>query len=411
MEGVAAPQEIDGISMRVAVAFQDERLELEVDEGRLVGQWHGPTRAVGSDPRRLILDALEGPRDYPPLRQAVVPGDRVVIALDPETPDPRALLAAVRDVMREAGVEAGSITLLAESGLPDSAVPEGIALVIHDPEDRSQIAYLASTAEGRRVYLNRLITDADFVLPVGRLGYDPVLGYRGPWSVLFPGLSDAATRGEFRARASGDLPDPDQPRPLFVESAEVSWLLGSQFHLGVVEGVSGPLEVVAGLEATVRAQGVQALERSWSFEAPGRAELVVAGIGRPGAPTSVSDLAGGLETAARLVRRGGKIVALSRAAGPLGPAVGRLLGVDDPRGGLAALRGHEADPDYPAALRLVRALAWADVYLLSALDADAVDDLSIVGLERPEEARRLVAASESCLVVSQADRTAARAAD
>ncbi len=73
--------------------------------------------------------------------------------------------------------------------------------MVHDPDDRAQIAYLASTKEGRRVYLNRLLTDADVVVPVGRLGYDPILGFRGPWSLLFPGLSDRETLRGLRDRS------------------------------------------------------------------------------------------------------------------------------------------------------------------------------------------------------------------
>jgi hypothetical protein len=49
----------------------------------------------------------------------------------------------------------------------------------------------------------------------------------------------------------------------------------------------------------------------------------------------------------------------------------------------------------------------ADVYLLSALADDLVEDLGMIPLSRPAEALRLAAASDSCLVVSQADRTRA----
>ncbi len=45
------------------------------------------------------------------------------------------------------------------------------------------------------------------------------------------------------------------------------------------------------------------------------------------------------------------------------------------------------------------------VFVLSGLDADVLDDLSIVALENPEQARRLVAKSGSCSFVSQAERT------
>jgi hypothetical protein len=400
--------------MRVAVSFQDEELVLDVPEDGLVGEWHGPAGVGPEEAARLMREALENPRQYPPLRQAVVPGDQVVIALDPDVPSAATVVAAVFETLREAGVDADSVTVLVPPGgtpLAVESLPEGVVYATHDPDDRKRLAYLSSTGTGRRVYLNRLITDADFVLPVGRLGYDPVLGYRGPWSTLFPALSDREAVQSLRPPAGDDLPDPERPLPALEETAEVSWLLGSQFHIGVVPGVSGLVEVVAGLESAVRTEGSLAVDRAWSFAAGMRAEAVVAGIGRPGFPTRIEDLGEGLATAARLVRRGGKIVILSRADGPLGPAVRRLIDLDDPRAGLAALRGHEADPDYATARSLASALAWADVYLHSALDPDEVESLSMIPLARPEEARRLVSTSSSSLVVSRANLVRAQVAE
>ena len=91
----------------------------------------------------------------------------------------------------------------------------------------------------------------------------------------------------------------------------------------------------------------------WSI-LPGRsrrnsAELVVAGIGGPGIPATIDDLALGLATACQLVQHGGKIVVLSRVRGDIGPAVRSLVDIEDPKRRAAALRGHEADDDYVAA--------------------------------------------------------------
>jgi len=401
--------------MRVAVDFQDERLDLDVPDERLLSAWRGPAGLEPSEARDLVREALEHPRGFPPLRHAVVPGDRVVLAFDARVPEGRSVLEALCRILQEAGVEAADITVLvtSEAGgeVLGSDLPEGVTLAVHDPEDRSQLAYLSTTSRGRRVYLNRHLTDADFVVPVGEIGYDPVLGYRGPWSALFPGASDAETLRSFRAAASDEVPDPVHPRPTLVESTEVAWLLGNQFQVGIVAGVAGISGVVAGLEKEVRDRGMHEVDQAWSFRAPSRAELVLVGIGRPGTPTGVEDLAEGLAAAARLVQHGGKIVALSRAEGTIGPALRRLIDAGDPRLGPAALRGHETDRDYPPARRLAQALAWADIYLLSSLGPDVVEDLSMIALERPEEARRLVTSSGSCLVVSHAELIRSSVAD
>lgn len=398
--------------MHVDVAFQDEHIDLEVPEGRLVGAWHGPRGVAEPDLASSLDEALEHPHAFPPLRQAVVPGDHVAIALGADVPEAVEAIAAVCRVLERAGVALQDITLVAEPEAPElrvSDLPTGILLHRHDPEDLSHIAYLANTSQGQRVYLNRELTDAGLVVPIGRLAHHRVLGHQGPWGVIFPGLSDAPTRQAYR---TWDVkPGGKQPRRTLQESVEVSWLLGCQFQLGLVPGVTGVAEVLAGEGPTVVERGSAAVDRAWGFQADARAELVVVGIGRPGVKTGIDDLARGLANATRLAQHGGKIVVLSRAEGEVGPALRRLRNVDDPRAALAALKGTEAESDHEAAHQIAQALAWADVYLLSALERDLVEELSMIPLDRPEETRRLVSVSGSCLVVSQADLGRAWVAD
>jgi len=398
--------------MRIVVDFQDESLEFELPEEHLVASWRGPAGYDRSKGDQAIESALESPLDYPPLRQMVVPGDRVVIALDPTISDWERVIATLAIPLEKSGIEAGSLTVLSPARGPapsEGPLPGNSSLVVHDPTDRRQLAYLATTKQGRRIYLNRLLADADLIVPVGRLGYDPILGYGGPWSVLFPGLSDRETIQTYR----GGLRDEDEDMPRtraragLDESFEVSWLLGTPFHVGLVPGVSGPAEVVAGRDTSVRERGIEALERLWTYRADSRAELVVVGIGRPGAATTFETLAEGLATASRLVQHGGKIIVLSRASGEVGPSLRCLIDSDDPKRGAAALRGHEADADFLVAWRLAKALAWADVFLLSGLDRELAEELSLIPLEQPEQARRLVARSGSCSFVSQAELTRA----
>lgn len=356
--------------MRVEVDFAGESLDFEVPEEKVVAAWRGPPAGALPLPADAVRNALESPRNFPPLRQLVVPGDRVVLAIDPTIGNLHDILDPLHAVLVEAGIESGSVTVLstaAGSSGPDRAMPAGATLAIHDPLDRAGLAYLAATKQGRRIYLSRLLTDADVVIPIGRLGSDPIFGHRGPWSVIFPGLSDREAmethRGRYRDQDE-DIP-PTHTKASLEESFEVSWLLGTQFHIGLVPGLRGFTEIVAGRDREVLDQGIAAWESHWTFRAQSRAELVVVGVGRPGLDTDWFTLAEALATAARLVQHGGKIVVLSRLAGELGPSLGRLMEADDPKRAKAVLRGHEGDPDFVPARQLAHALTWADVFLLS----------------------------------------------
>ncbi len=256
--------------MRVNVAFHGESLELELPDEQVVAAWQAPVGHGGAESAAMIAAALDAPRNFPPLRQTVVPGDRVTIAFDPSIPECDVILEAISGRLLEAGVEAEGLTVLlprATSIELTQSLPPGAVVAVHDPADRSQMAYLAATKEGRRVYLSRHLTDADLVVPVGRIGFDPILGYCGPWSVLFPDLTSSATLEEHRSRLRGD-DDPrreSSARSNREESLEVSWLLGTQLHVGVLAGARGIVEVAAGRESAVYEQGMAWLDEHWTF--------------------------------------------------------------------------------------------------------------------------------------------------
>ncbi|GIS58130.1 MAG: hypothetical protein CM1200mP2_03550 [Planctomycetaceae bacterium] len=73
------------------------RLALSVDADRLVTRREAPEQLETLE--SSIRAALTTPLDFPPLEQAVIPGDRIVIALDADTPAADRILAAIWDVL------------------------------------------------------------------------------------------------------------------------------------------------------------------------------------------------------------------------------------------------------------------------------------------------------------------------
>ena len=98
---------------------------------------------------------------------------------------------------------------------------------------------------------------------------------------------------------------------------------------------------------------------------------------------------------------------LSQAAGPVGPALRLPDRRRDANGARRSCAGMRTDDDFHVASRIAQAVAWADVFLYSGMDRELVEDLSMVPLEKPEQARRLVAQGRSASFVSQADWTCA----
>ena len=83
------------------------------------------------------------------------------------------------------------------AGDPRGALPEDLREVVqletHDPTDRDDLGYLAASKEGKPIYVNRVLHDADVVLPISCLRPDSALGYHGVFGGLFPTFSDEQT--------------------------------------------------------------------------------------------------------------------------------------------------------------------------------------------------------------------------
>jgi nickel-dependent lactate racemase len=394
--------------MRISVQYCTETTELEVSDGKLIPMNEGSHAPAVSDIAESVAQAIEQPRAFPPLRQAVVPGDHVAIVLDDGIPTPGSVLAPLMECLAGAGVLSRDVRIVqvprrenGRSVLTPDSVPPGIQLVQHDPRDRTKLSYLASTKSGTRVYLNREIVDADLVVLVGRVDYHPILGYCGTSAEVFPGLADATAQQQFLGRISESV-NAKTRTSLRRESDEVAWLLGVQFAVQVVIGGNDEVvNVSAGLWNEVQQQAQRALDRYWRRRVPKRAELVIATI--RGEPTSqgFEELGRALENARALAQPGGRIAVLSGLSASPGPALMAARELQNPAKSLEIMTRKPAC-DTISTWQILQACQQARIYLLSRLDNDLVEDLAIIPLGLIGELQRLVNESASCIVLNDA---------
>ncbi len=137
-----------------------------------------PRGAPLPDTAAAVKAALDEPLEYPPLARCTTPGDRVAIALGAEVPQIAKVTAAIVQTLAAAGIDADGITILRNRGDADANAEDPCGLVpahlaerirvrTHDPANRRNLAYLAASEAGEPIFLNRMLTDADVVLPVG----------------------------------------------------------------------------------------------------------------------------------------------------------------------------------------------------------------------------------------------------
>ena len=168
--------------------------------------------------------------------------------------------------------------------------------------------------------------------------------------------------------------------------------------------------MLAGHSDSVLRRGKELVNQHWLIELDYRADIVVVGVEADAAGHGWPQIGSALATARNLVAKDGRIVVLSELDVPPGKGMQMLMKYDDPAEGLRPLR-KAAPEDLIPATELAEAALWADVYLLSLLESELVDDLFMVPVESEAEARRLLGREAQVLFLSSAQHTFGRIRD
>jgi nickel-dependent lactate racemase len=381
------------------------RAHLEValaDEQQVVARRRPPAPPL-TDPVAAVREAVEAPLGFPPLRRALTPDDHVTVVIDEHLPRVGQLLTPLLEHIDSAGVAAEAVTLLTSSPAADQGwledLPEAfeeMRVEVHDPKERKKLAYLATTRAGRRLYLNRSAVDADQLVVLGRPDADPLL-WRGGAGLLYPALSDEATREEL-AGVRHSAP------ALRAEAAEIAWLMGAPFLVQVVEGAGDDMAAVIAGPTDTTEEGLRLYRLRWGLRVANLADTVVATLSGDPRRHEFAEFARALIHAAEVVQPEGRIILLTEAAPRLGPGAELLRQSDDPGRALAALEKAQV-PDRAAAMHWATAAQRAHIYLLSGLPEATAEELFVTPMEQADQLQRLLRGAGSYLLLEDADRT------
>ena len=389
-------------------------LSLELVDETLVARCDAPRGAPLAGIAEAVDRALAEPLEFPALAQAVLPLDKVVLALEPGVPQAATVVERAVRVLLANGVVVQDITLLRTladvaagaadplAGLPGE-IGSAIVNKIHDPLSRDSLSYLAASTDGKPIYVNRAIHDADLVVSIGCLRLEESLGYYGIYSSVFPAFSDAASIRRYQSpKAAGAV----ERKPLAKQANEVSWLLGLTFTIQVLPGPGSEiLQVLAGEPAAVFREGSRLCDEAWSFYVPQRANLVVATI-EGKAHQTWENVGRALAAAARAVSADGAVAICTELAERPGPALQQVIGADDLDEVLHDIDKHPPSDALPAS-ELVHALRRGKVYLISRLDEDLVEELGVSPVAA-DQLSKVAGRYDSCIVLTNAHYAMAR---
>lgn len=402
--------------MAVELKYGDSQIvEITIPTDSILVDFSKPRGIPLDDPVAAVAAAVSDPLEFPRLQDATVPGDKIVLAVDRSVPQMPSVVAGVVATLVEGGADPTDIEIVLATTAqvagadefnedPLTALPiefrDSIKVNRHDPIDREALAYLAASKEGSPIYFNRILGDADVVLPISTLRLDQALGYTGIHSGLYPAFSDEATQKRYRAPSSSDWSALRRRR--CDEAEEAAWALGIQFTIQVAPGSGNSLlHVIAGDSRAVARRGQELCVAAWFHESPERADLVVASIeGGPDQQTW-ENFGRALFAASQAVNDGGAIVICSSLKSRPGAALQRLTSMRDYDALLHELKRDRSADAVPAAL-LAETLERVKVFLMSELDEELVESMGIGHVGDNGQLERLVQQFKSCILLGNA---------
>ncbi len=249
---------------------------------------------VEHDFAKAVAAALDNPLDYPPIHGGVVPGDVVAIVVDAELPEPG---VAVTGVLRAlSSCEPSRIdVIVSQAATPETqaglraALPDGVELTVHCGVTREELRYLAANDAAEPIYLNRLLVDADLVVPITVARHRDPLVFGSSFGGVFPDFADHDAQVRTRLHESDiDRQSSDPPRIPTDDAIQVDWLLGLQWLVTVELTPDGrPGDVVAGTPAGLARR---AQEREASMDVAPAADVVVATLEGNDGQQSIANL-------------------------------------------------------------------------------------------------------------------------
>ncbi|QDU58623.1 lactate racemase domain-containing protein [Aeoliella mucimassa] len=385
-------------------------LELSLRDEAWIGchEPQSPGEAESLDVAAATMAALQQPVGFPPITQAMVPGDQVAIALGADVRQADAVVRGLVAALEWAGAGRESVQVVVGSTAEadtlreqlQDLVQDGCVVIGHTPSDEKALCYLAAVDEVPLLMCRELF-EADVVIPVGCGRTAGSYDSRGPYESLYPRFSDTATQRRYEQADALDGPTAVSTRR--GETDRAGWLLGASLVVQVVPAPGGGVaKVVAGAPDDVAQAVAEACDSQWVQEVESRARLVVATLAGNEQEQTWDNVARALYAASLAADEDYSAVAIcTRIHTPPGKTLRKLMTMNGDLERVASeLQGAQTD-DAQAAWEIYKALCRGPVYFMSQLDEETVEELGMTHVNSPEELTRLVERSESCLVLNE----------
>ncbi len=329
-----------GELQRLTLESLGKTYELDLPQDRLMIH-HKPRAAALPDPGCSIEEALAAPLGAPPLVEAARDARTASVVIDDwGRPDAtrRYVAPLVLDHLNRAGIPDERITVVIARGLglvPSvqsieetfgpavMARPVGRAVsAIH----RSGQRFLGFTRYGTPAWIDRNVTDADFVVGIGSAFPSPWGGWSGGAKIIVPGVASSDTIQQNHSIMMRMTPG-TWDHPGLADREEIAWMAGLDFLVNLVLTPDGEIAAVGAGEfrQTHRHMGKRFLDL-YTVRLPAKPDVVVTTVDWwQGPQVPMDSLYGFLDQSlpclARIADPGATIVLVGNAPGGIWPGL------------------------------------------------------------------------------------------
>jgi nickel-dependent lactate racemase len=234
------------MTMKLELPFGKTSVSLNIPETHTI-ETVVPTRSrITSDPKTIILKALENPISKGRLSEIVKPGDRVAILVSDTTRSvPTAvLLPSLLKKILSNNVEKENISIIFGLGIHrHQTEEERINIVGRDisrefqciDHDGDQCVHLGTTSRGTPVEVFRPVVESDIIICTGNIEHHYFAGYTGGLKAVLPGVSSRRSIEANHALMTEEGTTPGNPDcPVRADLEEAGNILGVDYILNVI---------------------------------------------------------------------------------------------------------------------------------------------------------------------------------
>src|SRR6186713_679227 len=313
------------VVMRVRLDYGTEGLEVDLPDEHVTVIEPIPRAAV-TDPHATLLSAMRAPLDRPPLSELVRTGQRVAISVcDITRAQPRRdMLRALFEEMPQVRPE--DVTILIATGTHRINTPPELERMLgrdilsryrvinHDSRDPSSLGRVGVTSTGVEVFLNTAWLDADVRITTGFVEPHFFAGFSGGPKMMAPGLAGLKTVMTLHDAQHIGHPlatwGVTEGNPVHDDVREIARMVGVHFAIDVTLNREQKITAAFAGDVFAEHRAACAYARDTAMrQVPSPFDVVVTTNSGYPLDQNLYQAVKGMSAAAKIVKRGGTIVA------------------------------------------------------------------------------------------------------